>query len=33
LGLFCPGQPGPWSSYLCLPHSWDGMCTPPCSAY
>jgi hypothetical protein len=20
---FCPGQPGSWSSYLCLLHSWD----------
>jgi hypothetical protein len=23
-----PRQPGPWSSYVCFLHSWDGRCTP-----
>jgi hypothetical protein len=25
----CLGQPGLWSSYLCIPCSWDNRCTPP----
>jgi hypothetical protein len=27
---FCPGQPAPQLSYLCLPCGWDSRCMPPC---
>jgi hypothetical protein len=30
---FLLGPDGPWSSYLCLPCSWDDRCSQPHSAY